>query len=82
MHNIANTNLAAITANTVVATVELMDTNVEEYNYNDRYVRLALVGSVNSLTAGAVGLGAEAEFKPASKNNLNTTYLNQQVVCQ
>lgn len=81
VNNIASTNFTTNQTNGIV-TVELMDANVEEYNYGDRYVRLALTGSGGNFTVIAIGLGGEAIAKPAKQNDLNTNYLNQRVVCQ
>jgi hypothetical protein len=76
-HNIASSNLTQITANNVAATLEI---RADQLQSGDRYVRLQLTGGGNALTVGILGLGAEAEYKPASNNNLNSTYLTQQIV--
>jgi hypothetical protein len=77
VHNIANSNCAQITANNALATVEVRD---DQLSAGDRYLRLQLTGGGNAITVGAVGLGGEAEEKPAKASDLNSTYLSQRVV--
>ncbi len=77
VHNIANSNLAQITANNAVATIEVRDDQVAA---TDRYVRLNLTGGGNAITVGAIGYGGEAELRPANKNDVNNTFLSQRVV--
>jgi hypothetical protein len=83
VHNIANSNLTQITTattpgNNAVATVEVRD---DQLTAGDRYLRLQLTGGGNAITVGAVGLGGEAEAKPAKANDVTNTYLSQRVVC-
>jgi hypothetical protein len=77
VHNIANSNFTQINANNALATVEVRD---DQLTAGDRYLRLQLTGGGNAITVGAVGLGGEAEEKPAKANDLNSTYLSQRVV--
>jgi hypothetical protein len=77
VHNIANSNFTQITQNLALATVECRDIDLTA---GDRYLRLQLTGGGNAITVGAVGLGGEAEEKPAKANDLNTTYLTQRVI--
>jgi hypothetical protein len=76
-HNITNTNLTQITANNALATIEI---RADQVQAGDQYVRLNLTGGGNAVTVGALGLGGEANHKPASAANLNNTYLSQQVI--
>ena len=82
VNNIANSNLTQITTattpgNNAVATVEL---RADQITAGDRYVRLQLTGGGNAITAGAIGLGAEAGHKPGNAADLSNTYLSQRVV--
>jgi len=80
VHNITNSNLSQVTANNALATIEVRADQIEQQNSGDRYVRLNLTGGGNAITVAAVALGGEAVEKPASNNDLNTTYLSQRVV--
>ena len=80
VHNITNSNLTQITANNVLATIEVRADQVQQQNPGDRYVRLQLTGGGNALNFVAIGLGGEAEQKPASQYDLNTTFVAQRVV--
>jgi hypothetical protein len=82
INNIASTNLTQITTgttpgNNAVATIEVRD---DQLTAGDRYLRLQLTGGGNAITVGAVGLAAEADYKPASAQDVSNTYLSQRVV--
>jgi hypothetical protein len=82
VNNIANSNLTQITTattpgNNAVATVEV---RADQITAGDRYVRLQLTGGGNAITAGAIGLGAEANHKPGNAQDVSNTYLSQRVV--
>ncbi len=83
VHNITGTNFTQIVGNNLTSTVEVRADQVTQANAGDRYVRLQLTTAGNVLTGvAAVGLGGEAEQKPAGPNyDLNTTYVQQRVVC-
>ena len=87
VHNIAGTNLAQIkttsspSGNNLISTVEVRAEYVQQQNNGDRYVRLQLTTGGNVLTGlWANAYLGEAEQKPASQYNLNSSYLQQQVV--
>jgi hypothetical protein len=82
VNNIANSNLTQINVSTTpgnnaVATIEV---RADQIAATDRYVRCQLTGGGNSVVVGIIGLAGEAIHKPGSANNLNNTYLSQQVV--
>jgi hypothetical protein len=77
VHNIANSNLTQITVNNSLATIEV---RADQVQAGDQFVRCQLTGGGNSVVVGIIGLGGEAIHKPGSANNLNNTYLSQQVV--
>jgi hypothetical protein len=77
VHNIANSNLTQIVVNNALATIEV---RADQVQAGDQFVRCQLTGGGNSVVVGIIGLAGEANHKPASANNLNNTYLSQQVV--
>ena len=80
VHNITNTNLTQVTANSALATIEITDSQVNTLNAGDRYVRLNLTGGGNAITVAAVALATDGDQKPENKNDLNSTFLSQRVV--
>jgi len=76
-HNIASSNITQITQNNARVTIEVRD---DQLTAGDRYLRLQLTGGGNAITVGAVGLAAEADYKPASAQDVSNTYLSQRVV--
>ena len=79
-HNISQSNLTTTAVNNGIFTVEVRADQVQGQNAGDRYVRLNLTGAVNAITAWALGLGAEAQQKPAGGNyDLNSTWVTQRV---
>jgi hypothetical protein len=83
VNNIASTNLTQITTSTTPGNnaVFTLEVRADQLTAGDRYVRLQLTGGGNSINVGPIiGLGGEAEFKPASQNDVSNTYLSQRIV--
>jgi hypothetical protein len=80
VHNITQSVITNINTNNVFTTIEVRADQVNQQNQGDRYVRLNITGSGNAITVLAFGIGGEAEQKPASQYNLNTTYLQAGLV--
>lgn len=79
-HNIAGTLTTNINTNNQIVTLEVRADQVSQANAGDRYVRLSVAANGNT-SVWAVGLGGDGVQKPASQNNLNSTYISQQTVC-
>jgi hypothetical protein len=62
-----------------VITFETTDEAVQNQNAGDRYVRLQVVVGTAAVNYSVVGMGGEANHKPASAQN-NTTTVSQQLV--
>jgi hypothetical protein len=83
VNNLAGTNITQLTTastpnNGAILTVEIRD---DQVTAGDRYVRLNMTGAGNSINLGPViGLGGEGDWKPANANNVNNTFLGQQLV--
>lgn len=69
----------ANTSNNVIVSIETTDEAAEKQNPGDRYIRLQCVVTTAAVNYSAIGLGGEAQHKPAS-NQTNTTTVPQQVV--
>ncbi len=90
LHNITGSNITQITANGVMATVEVRADQVTQQNTGDRYVRLQGTGGGNPVTFAMVGFGSEAVQKPGGVgattvntvggNDLGAGYIGSRVV--
>lgn len=80
VHNIANTNLTQMNTNNVIASMEIRSDQVIQANPGDRYARINLTGAGNAITVFAQGFGIDAIQSPGNQYNLNSAYVNQQVV--
>jgi hypothetical protein len=80
VHNMTGgtVNLTTSNANQVV-TFETTDEGVQNQNAGDRYVRLQVIVGTAAANYAVVGVGGEANHKPASLQN-NTTTVSQQLV--
>jgi hypothetical protein len=80
VHNMTGGTVNLNTGNTnQVITFETSDEAVTNQNVGDRYVRLQVIVGTAAANYSVVGIGGEAEHKPASKQN-NTTVVSQQLV--
>ena len=68
----------ANTGNNVVVTIETTDEAMEQKNPGDRYVRIQCVVTTAAVNFSAIGLGGEAQHKPASLQNPSS--VTQQLV--
>jgi hypothetical protein len=80
VHNLTGgtVNLTTSNANQVI-TFETTEEAVQNQNAGDKYVRLQVIVGTAASNIAVVGLGAEANHKPASNQN-NTTTVSQQLV--
>lgn len=79
-HNIAGTNSGNLSTSNQITTYEVRADQVTQANSGDRYVRLSVIGNGNTGVI-AVGLGGEADQKPGSQYNLNSTFIAGQFIC-
>jgi hypothetical protein len=80
VHNMTGGNVNLTTANaSQVVTFETTEEAVQNQNPGDRYVRLQVVVGTAAANYSVVGMGGEANHKPASLQN-NTTTVSQQIV--
>lgn len=79
-HNLANCSITNINTSNTVVQFEIRGDQIIYQNAGDRYLRLQLVGSGNSLTVGVLGDGGMAPQGPAAQYN-NTTVVTQTVLC-
>lgn len=80
VHNLANCAIANMNTTNTVVQFEIRGDQIVYQNAGDRYLRLALTGSGNALTAGALGIGGMAPQGPASQYN-NASVVTQTVLC-
>lgn len=79
--NMTGTNITQISKNYTVTTIEVRGDQVVQQNAGHRYVRCNITGSGNALNATVLAFGDASAQKPASQFDLNTSYLNEKIVC-
>lgn len=76
--NISATNQTVVlnTSNTACT----LEVRGDQIGTNNRYVQLAVLIATNSVFTQAEVFGGESPYKPASNNDVNTTYVTQRLV--